>query len=55
MPPFPLLGGSVLAVAGLFGQAGWLAAFAIIAALQWPCVLIFLARLWGAVAPGSYG
>ncbi len=38
----PLLGGGILALAGVFDRPGWLAAFITIAALQWLCVAIFL-------------
>jgi len=41
----PLVGGGVLALAQWFGHDGWLAAFLVMAGLQWLCVLIFLPRL----------
>ncbi len=41
----PLVGGGTLAVAGLLGQEGWIAAFILVAALQWLCILLFLPRL----------
>lgn len=42
----PLVGGGVLAIMGWFDRPGWLAAFLVIAALQWLCVAVFLPRLW---------
>lgn len=41
----PLVGGGVLALAGLFDRSGWTAAFIVVAALQWLCMLVFLPRL----------
>lgn len=41
----PLAGAGVLAIAGLLGGTGWQAAFVVIAALQWLCVIVFLPRL----------
>ncbi|MDQ2068675.1 MFS transporter [Natronospira bacteriovora] len=41
----PLTGGTILAVASLLDREGWLAAFLIMACLQWFCVLLFLPRL----------
>jgi len=41
----PLVGGAILAGAGLLGSDGWLLAFVAVASLQWLCVLLFLPRL----------
>ncbi|MCP1727284.1 MFS family permease [Natronospira proteinivora] len=41
----PLVGGGTLALAGWLGYSGWLAAFLLMSALQWLCVLLFLPRL----------
>ncbi|MEA5446860.1 MFS transporter, partial [Gammaproteobacteria bacterium AB-CW1] len=41
----PLVGGGVLALGQWLGHDGWLAAFLVMAGLQWLCVLLFLPRL----------